>query len=169
MTEITPRRARNQAPKASGRHPAQREQAALALDRRFDAATLSALRAAVIAHASVLVPASLAEEMVLVAHELATNAVRHGGGRGRLRLWATDGRLCCAVSDSGPGLANPSLAGAVLPTPKSPGGRGLWIARQMADLTIESSRLGTTVTAAMPRRAAGPEAVAVPEPAAVPS
>jgi anti-sigma regulatory factor (Ser/Thr protein kinase) len=89
--------------------------------------------------------------MVLVAHELATNAVRHGGGGGRLRLWATDGRLWCEVSDNGPGLPQPALAGTALPAPNTLGGRGLWIARQMSDLTITSTTAGTTIIAAVPK------------------
>jgi hypothetical protein len=32
------------------------------------------------------------------------------------------------------------------------GGRGLWIARQMSDLTIITATAGTTTTAAIPRR-----------------
>jgi len=31
-----------------------------------------------------------------------------------------------------------------------PGGRGLWIARRLADLRIETGPAGTVVTAAMP-------------------
>ncbi|MDF2712442.1 MAG: ATP-binding protein, partial [Nonomuraea muscovyensis] len=33
------------------------------------------------------------EDFVLAVNEITTNAVLHGGGRGRLRLWARDGRL----------------------------------------------------------------------------
>jgi hypothetical protein len=32
------------------------------------------------------------------------------------------------------------------------GGRGLWIARQMSDLTITTTTAGTSITAAIPRR-----------------
>jgi anti-sigma regulatory factor (Ser/Thr protein kinase) len=90
--------------------------------------------------------------MVVVSHELATNAVRHGGGRGRLRLWTTDGRLWCEVSDNGPGFQDPGSKGTTLPDPDTPGGRGLWIARKMSNLTITTSTAGTTITAAIPRR-----------------
>jgi anti-sigma regulatory factor (Ser/Thr protein kinase) len=90
--------------------------------------------------------------MVVVSHELATNAVRHGGGLGRLRLWITDGRLWCEVSDNGPGFRDPAVAGTTLPAANTPGGRGLWIARKMSDLTITTTMGGTTITAAIPRR-----------------
>ncbi|GAA3147097.1 ATP-binding protein [Nonomuraea salmonea] len=44
------------------------------------------------------------EDFVLAANEIVTNAVLHGGGHGRLRLWSHAGRLWCEVSDEGPGL-----------------------------------------------------------------
>ena len=84
--------------------------------------------------------------VVLVAHELATNVVRHGGGTGRLRLWREAGRIVCRVSDSGPGLGPTS---AEPPGPSTPGGRGLWIARRLADVRIETGPFGTTVVAAL--------------------
>ena len=40
--------------------------------------------------------------------ELATNAVRHGGGSGRLRLWTDDQVLVCEVSDTGAGITDPN-------------------------------------------------------------
>jgi anti-sigma regulatory factor (Ser/Thr protein kinase) len=122
------------------------------LDQRFDGDDLFALRSAIVAHAAALVDEDTAEEMVLVAHELVTNAVRHGGGTGRLRMWAAGGRLWCEVSDQGPGLADPAFAGTRLPDPTVPGGRGLWIARTMSDLIIGTGPGGTTVTAGVPRR-----------------
>jgi anti-sigma regulatory factor (Ser/Thr protein kinase) len=48
------------------------------------------------------------------------------------------------VSDSGRGLAD-TAAGTERPPPTAPGGRGLWISRQLADeFAIESSPNGTT-------------------------
>jgi len=151
LTGTTNRRTPNQAPQAAARHPPRREPAPV-LDQRFDSTGLVALRSAIVAHAAPAVGDDLAEEMVLVAHELATNAVRHGGGGGRLRLWITDGQLWCEVSDGGPGLSDPAGAGTTLPALSTPGGRGLWIARQMADLTITATTSGTTITAALPKR-----------------
>jgi anti-sigma regulatory factor (Ser/Thr protein kinase) len=88
--------------------------------------------------------------VVLVAHELSTNAVRHGGGAGRLRLWRDDFRLLCRVSDSGPGLADAATAGVEPPSARVPGGRGLWIARRLAAVRIDTGPTGTVITAAIP-------------------
>jgi anti-sigma regulatory factor (Ser/Thr protein kinase) len=159
MTGAAPHRrtTQNQPPHAAVRARPGRSRA-VALDLQFDARNLFTLRSAiaahaaalVAAHAAALVDADAAEEMVLVAHELATNAVRHGGGSGRLRLWAAEGRLWCEVSDRGRGLPDPASAGTRLPDPATPGGRGLWIARTMSELTIATGSHGTTITAAIP-------------------
>ena len=58
------------------------------LDQEFDSGNLYALRAAVQAHVD---QAGLSEDrasdVVLAVHELAANAIAHGAGHGRLRLW----------------------------------------------------------------------------------
>jgi len=133
----------------------------VALDQTFDADTLYQLRSAVAAHGADL---GLTEpalgDLVLVAHELASNAVRHGHADaddpGRLRLWrqaARDGNggaITCEVSDHGPGLSNPASAGRTPAPPGAAGGRGLWIVRQvMRDLDIRTGPTGTTVTASL--------------------
>ncbi|HEV3226867.1 MAG TPA: sensor histidine kinase, partial [Acidimicrobiales bacterium] len=41
------------------------------------------------------------EELVLAAHELASNSVRHAGGRGVLRMWNDAWTVVCEVSDCG--------------------------------------------------------------------
>ena len=61
------------------------------------------LRSAVAAYAAELGAGGKGEDVVLIAHELASNAVRHGGGAGRLRLWRDDYRLLCRVSRHRPG------------------------------------------------------------------
>jgi anti-sigma regulatory factor (Ser/Thr protein kinase) len=158
MTGTTSRRCPNQPPQAAGKGADSKNKRMVrrapttVLDQRFNADNLSALRSAVIAQAAALVNDDTAEEMVVVSHELATNVVRHGGGRGRFRLWSTDDRLWCEVSDYGPGFHDPAFAGTTLPAPNTSGGRGLWIARQMSDLTITTTAAGTTITAAIPRR-----------------
>src|SRR5262249_23737108 len=94
--------------------------------------------------------------LVLVAHELASNAVRHGGATtsapGRLRLWGTADppAVVCEVSDARPGLADPERA-RVEPVAATPGdGRGLWIVRQVADLVdIVAGPDGTRITATL--------------------
>ncbi|HUR03118.1 MAG TPA: ATP-binding protein [Nonomuraea sp.] len=91
---------------------------------------------------------------VVAVNEITTNAVRHGGGGGRLSLWRAGDRLYCRVTDSGPGLARPYEHGHPPVPPGSSSGRGLWLARQWVDrLTVESDAHGTSVIleAAAPR------------------
>lgn len=122
----------------------------LLLAEAFTEDTLYGVRAAVAAHVATVAGQRVVDTMVLVAHELASNAVRHGGGNGRLRLWLAGGALHCEVSDDGAGLADPVHAGHTLPPPSLPGGRGLWIARQLSELRVAASPAGTTVTATVP-------------------
>lgn len=117
------------------------------LEQGFDEDSLYGVRAAVAAHVATVAGVRTVDTVVLIAHELASNAVRHGGGQGRLRLWTAEGSLHCEVSDAGAGLEVPALAGRTLPAPSLPGGRGLWIARQLSELSIVTSAAGTTVTA----------------------
>jgi anti-sigma regulatory factor (Ser/Thr protein kinase) len=124
------------------------------VDEPVDADRLYALRATLAAHASELGAAQeRVDHLLIVASELATNAIRHGGGTGRLRMWHRDGILYCQVSDDGPGIANPTVVGNTPPDPgRSDGGRGLWICRNLADeLIIEAGEdgRGATVTAVM--------------------
>jgi len=149
------------------------------LDQEFDSGTLYALRAAVQAHAD---RAGLSEnrisEVVLAVHELAANAIAHGGGRGRLRMWDLPGALSCEVVDGGPANAAAAPGGSEAPDPwpsapglsEAPGaapgpseapdpwpakdGHGLWLVRQVADqLDLRSGPRGTraVVTFALAR------------------
>src|ERR1700722_1120414 len=72
------------------------------LDQAFDADSLYALRAAVAAHITeaALAPGR-ADDLVIAVHELAANAVRHGAGHGRLRIWRSDQALRCEITDDG--------------------------------------------------------------------
>jgi anti-sigma regulatory factor (Ser/Thr protein kinase) len=119
------------------------------LDQMFDANGLIALRSAVAAHAAELgLTTTRRNELILLAHELASNAIVHGGGQGRLRLWAVDGRLYCEVSDRGPGLPTGLLTGGEQPPLGATGGRGLWLVRVLADdLDLRSGPDGSTITA----------------------
>jgi len=128
------------------------------LDLPFDTDGLYAVRSSVAAHAGHLgASTQVVQRVLIVASELATNAVRHGGGRGRLRLWVSAGRLHCEVSDSGRGLAD-ITAGIERPAPTAPGGRGLWISRQLADeFTIQSGPHGTTARFAVSLDGDGPD------------
>ena len=98
------------------------------LDQVFDADSLYALRAAVAAHAAQAgLPEGRVGDLVLAVHELAANAVRHGAGHGRVRLWVTRDEVRCEVADDG--AAKPAQAA---PWPAEPG-HGLWLVRQVAD------------------------------------
>ena len=90
-------------------------------------------------------------DLVLIANELATNVVRHGGGVGRMWLWRFDGCVYCQVVDRGPGMSDPSNAGQKPDDPNALTGRGLWLIRQMShQVHIDTTALGTTVTVTIP-------------------
>ena len=121
-----------------------------ALDQAFDADSLYALRAAVAAHGS---QAGLSEgrtrDLVLAVHELAANAVRHGAGQGRLRLWAAPDAVRCEVTDAGvPGEADATDATGWQAEP----GHGLWLVRRIADSACVRSSASGTVAAVIFRR-----------------
>ena len=121
------------------------------LDLPFDSGTLTALRAGVKAQACEAgLPEARAEDVVLVVHELAANAVSHGAGAGRLRIWKLAGSLRCQVEDGDP-------LGSGRPLPSRPG-HGLWLVRQVADrMRILSGARGTRATVAfdLPARRKG--------------
>ena len=121
-----------------------------ALDQVFDGDSLYALRAAVAAHGS---QAGLSEartrDLVLAVHELAANAVRHGAGQGRLRLWAAQDAVRCEVTDEGtPGEADGADAARWQAEP----GHGLWLVRRIADSASVQSGASGTVAAVIFRR-----------------
>ncbi len=122
------------------------------LDQPFTAGHLFALRAAVEAHANALgARGEHLDRVLLIAQELAGNAIRHGGGRGRLRLWRADGAIVCEASDSGDGIIDPGEVGLTPPPITSPTGRGLWIVRAFsAQLIIDTDSNGTIITAVIP-------------------
>ncbi|MET7425908.1 ATP-binding protein [Dactylosporangium sp. NPDC005555] len=132
---------------------------AVDVDQTFDVDGLYGLRATLAAHASRLgADDEQIEHLLLVASELATNAIIHGGGTGQLRLWHHDTVLYCQVTDQGPGILDPA-GGSTMPDPtRSEGGRGLWICRNLtAELSVDvgPDGRGTTVTATLPSRATG--------------
>ena len=120
------------------------------LEQVFDGDSLYALRAAAAAHASQTgLPDGRVGDLVLTVHELAANAVRHGAGHGRLRIWKAEDALRCEVSDDGPdgvpasGDAG-SQSGDTVPWNMEPG-HGLWFIRQIADQASVRSGPGGTV------------------------
>jgi anti-sigma regulatory factor (Ser/Thr protein kinase) len=119
------------------------------LEQSFDRGSLYALRAAVAAHATAAgLPRLRVYDVVAAAHELAANAVRHGAGRGRLRLWVEGRHLCCEISDGGPAEG---AAGNADPDAKwsTSHGHGLWLVDQVADqVDLDHGPDGTTATIA---------------------
>jgi anti-sigma regulatory factor (Ser/Thr protein kinase) len=111
----------------------------------FGSGDLRRLRAFVASHAE---RAGLGNEaatgVVLAVSEVASNSIRHGGGRGELRIWTEGRMLVCEVSDAG-SITSP-LVGRERPAPDAAGGAGLWLANQLCDLVqISSSARGTAV------------------------
>ena len=121
------------------------------LDQVFDSDSLYALRAAVAAHGSQAgLPDGRIGDLVLAVHELAANAVRHGAGRGRIRIWNTGGALRCEVTDDGPpeGTTAGTNTGTRDSAPwRIDPGHGLWLIRQVADQTsVQAGASGTVAT-----------------------
>ena len=115
------------------------------LSQDFTEATVSALRHALHARvAAVGLTGDAGYDFVLAVHELVTNAVRHGGGRGHLELRRHDDVLTCEVVDRG------STSGELpvrLPAADRAGGRGLWLAHRLAEgLILTSGVDGVTAT-----------------------
>src|SRR5512146_2696380 len=122
-----------------------------AVDQSFDGDSLYVVRATVAAHASEAgIQEGRVRNVVLAVHELAANAVRHGAGQGRLRLWVTADGIRCEVTDAG--TPADGADGGDGPGPGSPGaapwpvehGHGLWLVREIADqVSLESGPSGT--------------------------
>lgn len=84
------------------------------------------------------------EDLLLAAHEAATNCLRHGGGAGSIRVWREDSRLVVEVV--GNGRITDPLVGRRKPDPRRGGGLGLWIVNQVCDLVqLRSGPDGTVV------------------------
>ena len=73
-----------------------------------------------------------AGDMALAVSEVGTNSIRHGGGRGTLRIWHTHGAFVCEIRDRG--HIDDPLVGRIVPEPLANGRRGLWLVNQLCDL-----------------------------------
>jgi anti-sigma regulatory factor (Ser/Thr protein kinase) len=80
------------------------------------------------------VPADRADEMQLAVHELVANALE-AAGEAEVSLWREGTAMVWEVRDDGPGLHD-TVAGYVPPPPDTLGGRGLWLARSLADEAV---------------------------------
>jgi signal transduction histidine kinase len=145
-----PARRSNSSAYAPGRRPATPPPEPALLDLDFDKGGLAQVRATVAAYASTLAAGEVVDDLLLVVNELCGNAIRHGGGPGRLRMWTDRHQLTFRVTDYGPGMPEAEVQGLELPDLQTAGGRGIWIARRLADLRIDTGPFGTTVTATMP-------------------
>ncbi|MDX3517345.1 ATP-binding protein [Streptomyces scabiei] len=90
-------------------------------------------------------------EFTLAVSEIATNAVEHAGGQGRLELRRLPHELECRITDSGPGFtpAIPELLPGLTGTCP---GRGLWLAHLVTDrltVTTDLTGAGAEVTLAV--------------------
>jgi len=118
------------------------------LDLRFDSGTLNVLRAEVHNRAC---RAGMSEgragDVVLAVHELAANAIRHGAGAGRLRIWSLPGALHCQVDDGAPPASGSPDGASSRNSWQARPGHGLWVTRQVADqVAILSGPDGTRAT-----------------------
>ena len=103
--------------------PIQSESAAILLRSRL----LSAARRLGLAE-------SRRENMALVASEMASNLIKHAGGRGMLQIWEQPGGMLDVVSFAyGPGMGNPHLAQEDGYSTKGTLGKGLGSMQRLAD------------------------------------
>ena len=116
---------------------------------RLDA--LAGLRRFISAHAAAArLSAERTLDLLVAVNEIATNSVRHGGGRGLLRLWREPDALVCEVRDQG--RIDKPLAGRERPQRAQVGGYGLWLANQLCDLVqVRSYPTGNVVRLHMRR------------------
>ena len=103
------------------------------VEHRVAHETLPEIRTLVAEHARQAGVSELrAGDLVLAAHEVATNTLRHGGGEGVMRVWHDNGTVICEVRDRG--RLDKPLAGRARPELGEGGGWGLWLANQLCDL-----------------------------------
>jgi anti-sigma regulatory factor (Ser/Thr protein kinase) len=114
----------------------------------FDAERISVIRHAVARTAETVgLHDQRLEDFVLAVNEIVTNAVRHAGGHGRLKMWLHGSALRCEVADDGAGIPGDRLNGFDLPPSFAVSGRGLWLARHLCDLlTVQTGPDGTKIT-----------------------
>jgi anti-sigma regulatory factor (Ser/Thr protein kinase) len=95
-------------------------------------------------------PRTRRDDLVLAAHELVSNSVRHGGGSGTIRVWIDEREVVLEVEDNG--RIEQPLVGRQLPADDCIGGRGIWMANQLCDLVqIRTRPTGNVVRLHMRR------------------
>lgn len=91
--------------------------------------------------------------LVQAVLEAVTNALVHGGGRGRLTVTRVAGEVRCEVTDSGPGFAHPARERDPRNGSRAGSGHGLLLAEALTErleLRPGPGNRGTTVTLAVP-------------------
>lgn len=124
----------------------------LLLRRHFTGETLPQVRAQVedTAAAAGLGGVRLGE-FTLAVSEIATNAVEHAGGQGRLELRRLPHELECRITDNGPGFT-PTIPELLPGLTEGCPGRGLWLAHLVTDrltVTTDTTGAGAEVTLAV--------------------
>jgi anti-sigma regulatory factor (Ser/Thr protein kinase) len=69
------------------------------------------------------------DDLIVAVSEVVTNAMVHGRGPVRMRVWNGGDRIVVTVTDAGPGPKDP-FAGLLPAGDTATGGRGLWITNQ---------------------------------------
>jgi anti-sigma regulatory factor (Ser/Thr protein kinase) len=114
----------------------------LAITGPHDLAAVRELVAALALEAGI--PVTRREDLVLAAHEMASNSIRHSGGEGLLRAWCEPSACIFEFSDNG-FLAEP-MVGRFAPRSDAEGGRGFWLANHLCDLVqVSVGDYGTVV------------------------
>lgn len=90
------------------------------------------------------------QELLIAVHEVVSNAVEHGGGRGVARFWATPEDVICEVTS--PRRIEIPFPGYLPPDPRQERGRGLWMARQICSrVDIGSGEAGARIRLTLSR------------------
>ncbi|MFD9396540.1 anti-sigma factor RsbA family regulatory protein [Streptomyces sp. NPDC060000] len=108
---------------------------------------LTVVRAFVAQTANTLgMPSDRARRLVFAVNEVATNALQHGGGQGKVTLRRSGHRIVCDVTNPGQAAGLDWYLGYLPPDPEQGRGHGLWAVRQLCDLMeVDTSPSETTV------------------------
>lgn len=81
--------------------------------------------------------------LVMAVNEVATNIIKHGGGRGSLWVWSDGAEVICDLIDPG-SIVPDRFLGFIPPEADQPTGAGMWAVRQLCELVeIRSGPTGT--------------------------
>jgi anti-sigma regulatory factor (Ser/Thr protein kinase) len=86
----------------------------------------------------------VAADVSVAVTEIATNALIHGGTPARARCWHAGDTLIVQLDDPGGRPLSPTAGYRRPAATSAAGGRGLWLARQLADSVMTASAAGRT-------------------------